>query len=212
MSQPYHRNAKVAAPGKLDKQLGEFWVDNPWEIVAKGYNLSCFERNRVFLNVQGKEFLDISHLTSADNDGDSRAAVSADFRNNGRQDLVLRQVGGGALVIYENNIPQGHYLTVTLRGLGPNRLGIGSRMVAQLGSRKVVRELYPVNSFRSQMPSLTHFGLGDAAQIDRLTITWPNGDVQELTDIEGDRHVVIEQSQPPEAAIETVTPGETIRP
>ena len=46
-------------PGKLDHSLGEFWVSNPWEIVAGGHNLSSFERNRVFLNHDGKEFFEV---------------------------------------------------------------------------------------------------------------------------------------------------------
>ena len=61
-----------------------------------------------------------------DSDGDGRCVVGADFRNNGRLDVVLRQVGGGPLIIYENNFPQRHYLKVSLRGARSNKLGIGA--------------------------------------------------------------------------------------
>ena len=60
VSQPCNRAAKIAAPGEVDKALGEFWVENPWDIIKKGHNLSAFERNRVFLNVRGRDFLDIT--------------------------------------------------------------------------------------------------------------------------------------------------------
>ena len=212
MSQPFDRSSQVAAPGSLDPKLGEFWVDNPWDIVSRGHNLSAYERKRIFLNKEGRNFLDISYLTSADNDGDGRSVVAADFRNNGQLDLVVRQVGGGPLLLYQNQFPKQHYLTVSLRGHTSNRLGIGARLKAYIGDRRIVRELYPHNTYRSQMPSQVHFGLGDAKSIDRLTIQWPSGTVQELTDLAADRHVVIDEGIAGPAAVENVTPGQTIRP
>jgi enediyne biosynthesis protein E4 len=216
VSQPYDRGATVPQPGKLDESLGEFWVENPWNIVEKGHNLSAYERKRAFLNVPdpkgGRNFLDISFLTGADGDGDGRCIVAGDFRNNGKLDLVLRQVGGGPLIIYENNFPQKHYLKVSLRGHKSNRQGIGARLVATVRGQPIVRELYPLNSYRSQMPSLVHFGLGDADRVDKLTIRWPSGKVQELTDLAADRHIVVDEDGEGTAAVEDVVPGRTIRP
>ena len=212
MSQPFDRGSHVTAPGSLDANLGEFWVENPWDIISRGHNLSAFERNRVFLNVRGRDFLDISFLTGADSDGDGRSVVAADFRNNGQLDLLVRQVGGGAVLLYENQFPRRHYLTVSLRGRASNRLGIGARLKAHVGDRQIVRELFPHNTFRSQMPARVHFGLGDASTVDRLTIRWPSGTVQELTGLAADRHVVIEEGKTGADAVETVTPGQTIRP
>ena len=212
MSQPHDREAKIPAPGEVDSTLGEFWVENPWEIMQKGYNLSAYERKRTFLNVRGRDFLDISYLTGADNDGDSRSVVAADFSNNGRLDLLVRQVGGGPVLLYENNFPQKHYLKVSLRGRQSNRLGIGARLTAYVKGQPLVRELYPQNTYRSQAPTRVHFGLGEAAQVDRLVIRWPSGTVQELRNLVGDRHIVVDESKIGEAAIEAVQPGRTIRP
>jgi hypothetical protein len=212
VSQPNNRGAKVCLPGKLDKSLGEFWVENPWDITAIGHNLSAYERKRVFLNVRGGNFLDISHLSGADNDGDGRSVVAGDFRNNGRLDVVVRQVGGGALILYENNFPQRHYLKVSLRGTRSNRLGIGARLTALVAGQQLVREQYPLNSFRSQMPSVVHFGLGAATKVDKLTVRWPSGRVQVLTDLPADRHLVVDEGKDGVDAVETVVPGKTIRP
>jgi hypothetical protein len=202
----------VPAPGKVDRSLGEFWVDNPWEITAGGHNLSCFERNRAYLNVRGQDFLDISHLTGADSDGDGRCTVAADFRNNGQMDLLVRQVGGGPVLLFENQFPPRHYLKVSLRGVRSNRLGVGARLTAMVKGQPLVRELYPINTYRSQMPSLVHFGLGDAEQVERLTIRWPSGDAQELANLQADRHIVVTEGKPAAEAVETVTPGQTIKP
>lgn len=216
VSQPHDRNAHIAPPGELDLSLGEFWVENPWEIFRKGHNLSSYERKRYFLNVPGargqRDFVDISYLTGADNDGDGRSIVAGDFRNNGQLDLVLRQVGGGAVLLYENRFPTKHYLKVTLRGTQSNRLGIGARLVATVHGQPLVREQFPVNSYRSQMPNLVHFGLGDATRVDRLVIRWPSGKEQVLRDLPADRHIVITEGKEGETAVETVVPGKTIAP
>ena len=212
MSQPCDRACKIPAPGHVDQSLGEFWVENPWEIVKNGHNLSCFERKRTWMNIGGSNFLDLSYLTGTDNDGDGRSVVAGDFRNIGRQDLVVRQAGGGPLFLYENDFPQRHYLKVSLRGRESNRLGVGARLRAVVNGRQLVREMFPVNSYRSEMPNLVHFGLGDAERVDRLEIRWPSGKSQVLTDLPADAHIVVDEGKEGAAAVETVVPGHAFVP
>ena len=216
VSQPYNRDAKVEQPGPLDKTRGEFWVKNPWDIVRDGHNLSAYERKRTFLNVRGpdggRNFLDISFLTGADGDGDGRCIVAGDFRNQGKLDLVLRQTSGGPIILYENNFATKHYLKVSLRGSKSNGLGIGAGLVANVKGQPIVREMYPINSYRSQMPNIIQFGLGDADRVDRLTIRWPSGKVQELTNLSADRHIIVDEDEDGASAIEEIVAGKTISP
>jgi hypothetical protein len=198
----------VPAPGEVDASLREFWTNNPWTIAAEGHNLSCYERNRVYLNVKGQTFLEISHLTGADSEGDGRAVVAADFRNTGMQDLIVRQAGGGALLYFENQMPRKNYLTVSLRGQKSNRQGIGARLTAMVKGQQQVRELYPANGFFSQSPSQVHFGLGDAEGVESLTIRWPSGKVQTVNGVKGGRHIVVEEEK---GNVETVVPGRRMR-
>jgi hypothetical protein len=206
VSQPGDRRSRIAAPGRIDDQLKEFWVDNPWQIIPQGHNLSAFERKRAYLNVKGQAFLEISHLTGADNDGDGRSVVAADFANTGRLDLIVRQVGGGPLLLYENRFPQRHYLKVSLRGQKSNRQGIGARLTALAGGQPIVREMFPSNSYRSQSPNIVHFGLADAQTVERLTIRWPSGKSQVLRDLKGDRHIIVDEGKEGAEAVETIHP------
>jgi enediyne biosynthesis protein E4 len=208
VSQPFDRSCEVPAPGTVDEGLGEFWVENPWEI-AREHNLSAYERNRTFWNVEGRDFIDISRLTAMDSEGDGRSAVGADFNNDGRLDLVVRQAGGGPLTFFENRFPQRHWLRVSLRGHQSNRLGIGARLIATVGKRQVVRDLLPVNSYMSQTPALVHFGLGDDPRIDRLLVKWPSGKIHELTDIAADGHILIDEAQ---GTIESLIPASSMAP
>jgi hypothetical protein len=57
-----------------------------------------------------------------------------------------------------------------------------------------------------------HFGLGDANRIDRLEIRWPSGAAQELADLAGDRHILVEEGKAADAAVTTIVPGKTIEP
>jgi hypothetical protein len=202
----------VPQPGPLDPALGEFWVSNSWQIATYGNNLSAYERKRTFLNVKGEDFLDISHLTGADNDGDGRSVVAADFRNVGLLDLLVRQAGGGPLLLYENRLPRKHYLEVSLRGRASNRQGVGARLTAVVRGQTLVRELYPANTYRSQAPNVVHFGLADADEVESLTIRWPSGKAQVLTGLKGDRHIVVDEGKDGADAVETVVPGRTIAP
>jgi len=208
VSQPFDRAATCPAPGTPDAELGEFWEDDPWTIAFQ-HNLSCYERNRTFLNLGNREFADISYLTGTDSDGDGRSVVAADFRCNGQMDLLVRQAGGGTLMLFENNFPKQHYLKVSLRGSKSNRLGIGARVTATVGDRSLVRELYPANTFHSQAASFVHLGLGDRDRADAVSVRWPSGATTELRDVAGDRHIVIDEAT---GQLETVEPGTTIPP
>src|SRR5262245_13482287 len=166
----------------------------------------------MYLNVKGEAFLEVSHLSGADSDGDGRSVVAADFRNCGMLDLVVRQAGGGPLLLYENHLPAKSFLTVSLRGRQSNRQGVGARVTAVVGGQQIVRELFPANGYRSQAPNQVHLGLGDSDAVDALTIHWPSVKVQVLTGVKGKRHIVVDEGKEGPDAIETVVPGKTIQP
>lgn len=194
MSQPFDQLAEQEALGALDVESGEFWMTNPWE--AGDHNLSAFERNGVLLNVGDGKFVDISHLSSADLESDSRSVVAEDLNGDGMPDLIIRNNGGGPLVIFENRFPQTHWLKVSLRGVKSNSRGIGAKLELHVDGRTLHRELQPHNSFASQQSTIVHFGLDKAATADKLTIRWPSGEVQTFTDIAADRHLIAREGEP----------------
>jgi enediyne biosynthesis protein E4 len=196
VSQPFNRGAIVPAPIEPNKSLHNWWVENPWLIAASGKSLSGFERNRIFLNVQGREFFEISGLTLADSAADGRGTVAADLTNDGMEDVLVRHVGGLPIALYENRFPKTSWLRVTLRGVRSNREGIGARLVAVSNGRQFVRELFPNNCFMGQNAAHVHFGLGNATKLDQLTIRWPSGAVQEFKDLEINRHVRFTEESP----------------
>jgi len=127
--------------------------------------------------------------------GYSGAAAWGDFNNDGMPDLLVRQVGGGSVMLYENQFPRAHWLKVSLHGVRSNSLGIGSRLVAELNGHRIVRDLYPANTFASQAPSYVHFGLGEFTEVERLSIHWPSGTQQVLLHLAADQHIEVTEGE-----------------
>lgn len=193
VSQPRNRNSEMKALGEIDTEAGEFWVENPFSMPSIGANLSAFEQNRTFLNLDGKSFLDVSFATGADLDSDSRSAITADFNRDGAPDLLVASVGGGPLRLFLNRYPVGNHVRLKLVGQKSNRLGIGTRLVAELGDRKIVRDVFPPNGFMGQGSVEVILGLGEAQKIDRLSLRWPAQITQVFSDLNaGETYELIE--------------------
>lgn len=195
MSQPLDRTCKLPALGEVDEAAGEFWVANPFMMPMQGDNLSAYERNCLFVNVAGRDFIDASFASSADIDSDSRTAITADFDGDGATDILVGSVGGGPLRLFRNQMQQGQSLTVELCGTTSNRAGIGARLIARIGDRQIVRDVFPAGGFLGVGPALVTLGLADAESVDSLTVRWPTGTVQEFSDISAGQRIVITESK-----------------
>jgi hypothetical protein len=195
VSQPLNRYSKIEALGDLDHEAGEFWVENPFMMMGIRANLSSYERNRAFLNVDGESFIDVSFASAVDIDSDSRSVIAADFNRDGATDLLVGSVGGGPLRLFLNRFPKQNSARIELVGVESNRAAIGTRLVAQVGSRQIVRDVFPANGFMGQGPVEVMLGLGSAKRIDRLQVRWPNGKTQEFTDLSADQTLIITEGQ-----------------
>lgn len=183
--------------GAIDKEHGEFWVENPFQLAQLGENLSAYEKNRLFLNTGEMEFVDASFCSGADLDSDSRSAVVSDFDLDGKPDLLVGSAGGGALRLFRNTFPdENNWIRLRLQGTTSNRYAIGSRVVLQVGERKIVRDLFPVNGFQGQGPCELLIGIGKSDFIDQLTIRWPTGAMQSYQKLPSDQtYRIIEEKK-----------------
>ena len=184
MTQPFNRLSVIEPQGVLDVEAGELWVSNPWELMSEGVNLSAYERNRLFFNHEGREFIDLSYQSGADIDSDSRSAIAADFDRDGDLDLLVASVGGGPLRLFMNQIPSdGKSVRVLLEGTKSNRLGVGARLQIEAGSRRIVRDVFPANGLMGQHPTEAVIGVGAVNEIDRLLVHWPSGHTQTFQNV-----------------------------
>jgi hypothetical protein len=182
--------------GAVDRSAGEFWVRNPFHIPLAEENLSAFERNRTFLNLDGKRFVDVSVASGADLDSDSRSVVVGDFDRDGAEDILVASIGGGPLRLFRNKFrDRAHGARIELIGRTSNRSAIGARVTATCDGRQICRDLFPANGFQGQSPPELHLGLGAAERIDRLTVRWPSGLEQAFEDLPVDRRITITEGE-----------------
>ncbi len=196
MAQPLNRNANVDPVVELDADRGEIWLQNPWKVGETNENLSAYEPNQIFLNMDEGPFANIGYLTTADLDGDGRGALVADFTGDLQPDLLVRSSGGGPVRVFENRFPRVNRLVVSLEGTRSNRLGIGATVEVEVGGKRIARQLFPENNFVTTQGCEVRFGLGSADKIDRVTVLWPTGETQEWRDIPVNTHVrLVEDSE-----------------
>ena len=193
MSQPHNRLSQLEAIGEIDEEAGEFWTKNPFQMPNERENLSSFERNRTFLNLDGNSFIDVSFASGADIDSDSRSVVAADFNRDGATDLLVGSVGGGSLRLFLNRFPKANFSRIRLEGSGSNRAGIGARLTATVAGQKLIRDLFPQNGFMGQGPAEIILGLGDAKEIDRLEVRWPSGKTQIYKNLAVNRYFLLKE-------------------
>ena len=83
-----------------------------------------------------------------------------------------------------------------LVGTTSNRDGVGAVVRVTVGGVTLMRVILAGYSYRSGPPMLAHFGLRGHAVVDELTITWPSGIVQRLTNVPVDRYLTVVEEGP----------------
>ena len=102
---------------------------------------------------------------------------------------------GRRAVLFRNDQQLGHHwLRVKLEGRTVNRNAIGAMLTLTSNGVTQRRLVMPTHSYLSQVELPVTFGLGDAQQVDKLTVTWPNGQRQNLPVDQVDTTLVITQS------------------
>ncbi len=116
-----------------------------------------------------------------DNDGDLDLAIN---HNPGDNDILERR---GAAFLRNRIGETRSWLAVELRGTRSNRDGVGARVTVEAAGERQLRQRTAGSSFASQQSQRLYFGLGEHARVDRLTVRWPSGQVDEFTDLEARR-------------------------
>ncbi len=88
-----------------------------------------------------------------------------------------------------------HWLGVRLIGTRSNRDGYGATVKAQAGGFKLTRLCHADGSYMSSSDPRLLFGLGTADKVENLTIRWPSGQTDRLTNLPIDRYVTIREGQ-----------------
>jgi hypothetical protein len=144
--------------------------------------------NRLFRNNGDGTFTDKAAEAGVEaKPGEGRGSDASffDYDNDGFPDLFVCNGAGttvGPYLLYRNNGNSNKWLKVELRARQSNRSGIGAKILLTAGGKTQFRE-YTGQHYMSQNYIPIQFGLGQATSVASLTITWPSGTAQTLTNI-----------------------------
>jgi hypothetical protein len=122
----------------------------------------------------------------------SRGCAFGDFDNDGDIDVLVMNMNEPPSLLRNDVTSGGHWLKVLLTGVQSNRSAIGARVTARYGSRRQAQEVLAQSSFYSTNERRLHFGLGAEVAAD-LTIHWPNGKIEAISNVAADQLVVIQE-------------------
>ncbi|MFT4691959.1 MAG: hypothetical protein ACI9OD_004186 [Limisphaerales bacterium] len=150
------------------------WMDDSW---------NGFEKNFLYLNQNGTNFINAGFPLDAAFEYDSRSVIAADMDADGREDLLVleAQNRGGSdndhdvLHLYRNEWQNnGSWIGLRLRP-SPAGTEMGAIVKVKTLATTHLRTLVTGDSFNCQHPSIIHVGLGETASVQEVEIAWIGG-------------------------------------
>ncbi len=123
----------------------------------------------------------------------ARGACFADYDNDGKVDAFVVNLGGKGTLVHNVSANTGHWIAIKLKGTKSNRDGIGAKVEVFAGDKHLAAERVAGSGYLSQDDDRLHFGLGNAAVVDKVVIHWPSGLEQTVEKLAADRVVTVEE-------------------
>lgn len=166
--------------GKGEK--GALRSDQNKLMFGQGFSFSGYERDPLYLSLNGKKFTDISGVSGIDSITDGRAGVFADFDNDGDLDVFSTTIQNQSHLLFRNNVGQdNNFLRVALEGSGQSSLdAFGSVVRVRTSAGTLTKIKSGGSGFISQNDPRLLFGLGKDERAESIEVTWANGSVEQF--------------------------------
>ena len=176
------------------KENGALRSDQNKLIFGEGFSFSGYERDALYLNLGNRKFQDISGVSGIDSISDGRAAVFADFDNDGDLDVFLTALQGPSHLLFRNNIGESnHFVRIALEGTASGRDAFGAvvRMKTSAGTLTKIKS--GGSGFLAQHDPRLLFGLGKDGGSGSIEVTWPSGKVETFPGVPAGASVVLRE-------------------
>lgn len=189
---------------KQDKPI-DFWyrktlVDStpPWlrsrlnptkalNITYSGEEADCL------FQMQGDQFKDVAYPAGVANTGDGRAVALVDLNNDGLPDIVNIDLAQPVKVYMNMSQPKMEWIGVQFRNRAGSAFPVGAKFKAQVGHRKIYREIYLLNGFHAQSDARVVFAVAPHEEVTDAQIEWPNGNVQSIPNLRRNTYNLVEE-------------------
>jgi thiol-disulfide isomerase/thioredoxin len=169
------------------------------QIFGDGFSFSGFEKDKIWLKLDD-QYLDVSDVSGADDDGDGRALCVADFDDDGDPEFFVHNIQRERHMLYRNDIDRGaHGVKVQLKATKGPWQAPGAIVRVSAGGRTTAQLMTIGTGFVSQNASELIFGLGDAAE-GTVTVRWPGRAVESFGAVKaGGKVLLVEGAGKPAA-------------
>jgi hypothetical protein len=150
------------------------------------------DKNLAFRNNGRRHFDNVSEEWGLDRASVSFGAALGDLDNDGDLDIVVTNFEE-PISLYRNRATDGNRVLIRLRGVQGNRDRFGAVVRLEAGGVRQMRYVTPVRGYLAGTDIRVHFGLGENDKIDRLSVAWPGGGVQEFTNLPTNRFYEIRE-------------------
>ena len=124
----------------------------------------------------------------------ARGAAYADFDNDGDLDIVVTTNNGPARLLRNDGGNRNNALRIRTIGTTSNRDGIGARVEVTIrGGSRAWQIVKTGSSFASQSELPVTFGLGTAAGVDSVRITWPSGRIDTIGAVPANHVITVKE-------------------
>ncbi len=165
------------------------------QVEGQSFGVGYAEQPFLFHNLKNGKFEEVGQKTGGAlaKKYVGRAALTADFWNRGRQDLLVTNLDASPVLLRNEAPSSGHWLRIKTIGSKSNRDGFGAKVEITVDGVTRYTEVRAGSSFESSSDPRVYFGLGAATKVDAIVIRWPSGQVDKIGSVTADQELVVQE-------------------
>ncbi|MEO1030425.1 MAG: FG-GAP-like repeat-containing protein [Bacteroidota bacterium] len=186
-------NAGISAPTGWESSVHDIDNDGNLDIISNG-SIMYGKGDMTFEGVDQNQL-------------DYKNGSFGDLNNDGYIDAYF-----SGNIYYNQKNSNNNWVKINTTGMGhvtpnySNRNGIGARVVLTTPSGTQIRDVRSGEGFEFMSSLNTHFGIGTDNSISKITVYWPSGEIDEITNPAiNTTHTIVEGKAPLSVADETLT-------